>query len=563
MAGFSDQVSLGHHGLISTDNKRVVLRAKISGLEDLPPDKREARINQMYWRGTVYDTYVDGRWLRSLQPENRTPLIRQERGDTRRVFVGNLAQVRGPRARNWVIPKLLRQDIQLVGLDHPVTFALDLPLAFDLSPPPFGSWRRLDLEPRFGGETRLRPYRYNAKGREVPIHNFAGARYTAYSLPNPVGVNLLTQRSQGRGPSGGPNNPVDVHPSYRQLPPNFPASVRALAQKILKDDSGKTPNAEQAAAAVVNWLQETHSYTTNLSRNDDIEEPIEDFLLHQDAGHCEYFASASALLLRAAGIPTRYVNGFLGGEWNDIAGRVTVRDARAHSWIEYFNPTLGWQRLDATPSAAVGAPSMNRLAQMIDALELFWSQWVIHFDASRQLSLAKSAGKTFGFGPRQVGGPRKKRDTSWVGVVVLVMGTLGMGWFMWRKILAPRLSRTGSVRGGPGRQADALTALVVAMDGHFADAGYPRQETETLRDFATRVAHLDHPLERVARHIRAQVERTRYASTPPERAKLDFLARRLAKSLETPVPPPTKADAPDGGRVWHQGASPDDTSSAA
>ena len=80
-----------------------------------------------------------------------------------------------------------------------------------------------------------------------------------------------------------------------------------------------------------------------------------DFLFDQKAGHCEYFASATALLLRAAGVPSRYVNGFLGGEWNEIGHYVDVRENRAHSWVEAYLGELGWMRVDATPPVAARA----------------------------------------------------------------------------------------------------------------------------------------------------------------------------------------------------------------
>ena len=66
------------------------------------------------------------------------------------------------------------------------------------------------------------------------------------------------------------------------------------------------------------------------------------FLFDRKKGHCEYFASAFAVLARAANIPTRTVNGFLGGEWNEYRGYVAVRAGDAHSWDEVYFPGSGW-----------------------------------------------------------------------------------------------------------------------------------------------------------------------------------------------------------------------------
>jgi len=126
----------------------------------------------------------------------------------------------------------------------------------------------------------------------------------------------------------------------------------------------RTPAAK--VQAVVGWLRRTHSYTTNLKRDERIEDPLEDFLFAEKDGHCEYFASAAAILLRAGGVPTRYVNGFLGGEWNDLRQAITVRENRAHSWIEAYLGREGWVRVDATPP--LGRDSrMGKLRQLVDA----------------------------------------------------------------------------------------------------------------------------------------------------------------------------------------------------
>ena len=129
-------------------------------------------------------------------------------------------------------------------------------------------------------------------------------------------------------------------------------------------------------------------------------DPLEDFLFHQKAGHCEYFASATAMLLRLAGVPSRYVNGFLGGEWNDLGKYLTMRDNRAHSWVEAYLGPAGWVRIDATPSANTGS-RMGRMRQLVDSVEFFWSRWVIDYDVSRQIDIAQRIGAGVGVGREQ------------------------------------------------------------------------------------------------------------------------------------------------------------------
>ena len=63
---------------------------------------------------------------------------------------------------------------------------------------------------------------------------------------------------------------------------------------------------------------------------------MEDFLVNRKKGHCEYFASALALLLRSIDIPARIVNGFKGGDWNELTQSMNVRQKHAHSWVEAY-----------------------------------------------------------------------------------------------------------------------------------------------------------------------------------------------------------------------------------
>ena len=150
---------------------------------------------------------------------------------------------------------------------------------------------------------------------------------------------------------------------------------------------------------MIAWLRSGHSYTTRPPERPAGVDPVDDFLFSQPAGHCEFFASATVLLLRAAGVPARYVTGFRGGEWNSIGGYVAVRGERAHAWAEAFVAGAGWTRVDATPPADALAPA-GRLDATSDALDFFWSRWVVGYDLGRQRDLAHQAWHGLGhFGP--------------------------------------------------------------------------------------------------------------------------------------------------------------------
>ena len=95
------------------------------------------------------------------------------------------------------------------------------------------------------------------------------------------------------------------------------------------------------------------------------------FLQDVREGHCEYYASALALMLRSGGVPTRMVTGYRVAERNPIGGYAIVRERHAHAWVEAFLPGEGWVTLDGTPMASAASPGLSetpRLAAVIDWL---------------------------------------------------------------------------------------------------------------------------------------------------------------------------------------------------
>ena len=92
-------------------------------------------------------------------------------------------------------------------------------------------------------------------------------------------------------------------------------------------------------------------YTLQLPRTPP-KDPIANFLFERKQGHCEYFASSMAVMLRTLGIPSRVVNGFRSDEFNDLTGNYVVRAKDAHAWVEAYFPGYGWQTFDPTPAGS-------------------------------------------------------------------------------------------------------------------------------------------------------------------------------------------------------------------
>src|SRR5207302_4337115 len=129
-----------------------------------------------------------------------------------------------------------------------------------------------------------------------------------------------------------------------------------------------------------------YKYTLELTW-DPGDQPISTFLFSAKAGHCEYFASSMAILLRAAGIPTRIVNGFLMGEYNPVGDDYIIRQSDAHSWVEVYVPGHGWMEFDPTPADPNHSEfSLGmQMAHYVDAMELVWNSYVLVYDSSAQL----------------------------------------------------------------------------------------------------------------------------------------------------------------------------------
>lgn len=99
--------------------------------------------------------------------------------------------------------------------------------------------------------------------------------------------------------------------------------------------------------AVVKFLKQDFSYSLNLTV-DGKSMDMADFLLRRKAGHCEYFATAAVLLLRAAGVPARYAVGYSVQEYSRLENCFVVRDRHAHAWaLAWIDGT--WRNVDATP----------------------------------------------------------------------------------------------------------------------------------------------------------------------------------------------------------------------
>ncbi len=235
-----------------------------------------------------------------------------------------------------------------------------------------------------------------------------------------------------------------------------PAELAPLLDSLAVAWSGAGPPRDRLRA-VERELASSFSYSTWYERDPD-RDPLVDFLVRGQSGHCEYFASALALLGRSLAIPTRVVVGYRVIERNELNGVWLVRERNAHAWVEAWFPDSGWQTFDATPPAGIAAhmpattPWMRAVAHWLGGLlGAFWD-WLLG-QSPYLLLLAVAALAAF-----------------WIGLR------------MWRE----RHQRTqDAVRSGLGF-SDPLACLA-ALEQALATRDLTRAETESLARFAARV----------------------------------------------------------------------------
>ena len=165
------------------------------------------------------------------------------------------------------------------------------------------------------------------------------------------------------------------------LDPRIPRLARAMAGDAVTD--------EAKARALVTRLHHDYGYTLELPSKK-VADPLANFLFVRKKGHCEYFASAMAVMLRTLGIPSRVVTGFQSGVFNPLTGWQVVRASDAHSWVEAWLEDSGWTVFDPTPPAttAESAGLLSHLALLYDAANQFWQDWILRYDLQHQAVLA-------------------------------------------------------------------------------------------------------------------------------------------------------------------------------
>ena len=196
------------------------------------------------------------------------------------------------------------------------------------------------------------------------------------ALPDPAALRRASEAT-----------PPEIKLEYLQLP-QLDLRIPQLARVV----TAGAENDYDRAVALERYLTSQFGYTLQLPRLPS-KDPLADFLFVRRQGHCEYFASSMAVMLRTLQIPSRVVNGFRTSEFNDLTSNYVIRASSAHSWVEAYFPGYGWVTFDPTPAGGglTRNTGWDRIMLYVDAAASFWREWVVNYDASHQRSLGEDA----------------------------------------------------------------------------------------------------------------------------------------------------------------------------
>lgn len=492
VTGFSDSVNLGGIGRIQQSNATVMHVQVLRGV--LPA--------QVKWRGVALANFDGRRWSNPshdfslLQPLRNIPL------DLRSLHVvPSLALYSSVARRSTLAYRVVMEPI---GSD--IFFLASTPLKLT------GYYREVAVS--MGGSITK-----SSDGRTIDVYE--GEADT--SDPAPLVRDSTSQRYPG-----------EIRETYLGLPARLDPRIPALAKQITKDlDSNYAK-----ARAIETYLRNTLGYTLDLPGEE--ADPLANFLFTRRKGHCEYFASSMAIMLRTLGIPSRVINGFRGGEFNDLNRTYIIRGRDAHSWLEAYFPEYGWVTFDPTPSVpAETGDAWSRLALYMDALHQMWREWVINYDYSHQARLSSEISSGANSLQNRIFRWYKRKYWQMVRRVKGMQGGLSSGGMVlicllaltiiglpfvpraWRSIRRNRLLR--NPQRAPGAAASLWYGRLLKL---MARRGISKAPSETPAEFAAAIPNPEIQKDVVV--FTEFYERARFADSAEDAARLPELYEQIA-----------------------------------
>lgn len=504
MIGLSDHVDLGQVGTLRND-PAIALRFTVDNLGDSPPARMTVRL-----RGTGFDQYDGRAWKRTLVDHK-------------------------PAYHNADLYPLARYPDVL--RDRKVTFDLepiDPPVI--LVPP-----RTVGLRIRTQGQALLGEPLTIYQGPEDELRyggsDARGLHYDAFLAGDQEEVAETL--------------PASERPRYLGVP-DLPGRIADLAHKW----TDAIPSPYQKAKAIEDHLRKDYRYDVS-SPSGAAKQPLDDFLFVSHRGHCEFFSTAMAIMLRDVGIPSRNVVGFVGGTYNRFGKYYAVREGDAHSWVEGYIDDLAhptWLTFDPTPPA--GAQPLEAttgiwvyLRDIVEAWSQNWNRYVLNYDLRQQIHLFETFSNGYEKIRRQTGvdkGPLSRVTRAPVVAAILLAAFVG-GYIAWRRRRSGSQSEARTPKEAPNRNVETATTLYRALEGALAVNGLSRPASLPPLRHAEDLRARNHPLgDEVVALTTVYLEARFGGSRLDDGARRDF--ERRVKTIRAwrrnPEPADGRADAP-------------------
>lgn len=358
VTGFTNEIQLGEIGQILESNKPVLQVRSFDREknEDIPVAELSARLgySEPLFRGSVMGRYDKGRWK-----------VLEESGNVIEVL-----SARGHQGTRY-IQRIILHDASTNTLFamHPIRLA---------EIEPGEELPEIDMVTSI----LLRPEK--ARGQEpfeYSLHTYNPGRRTTKPAISEVRTSEAF-RARNR-----------AHHQFLIVPDRL-ETIGETAKQIAADAPDTLNDYQRAqwiAERIESYLRDSGEFTYSLGAEivDPSIDPVEDFVRNRKTGHCEYFASAMALMLRAAGIPSRLVSGFKGGEESTYSGSFVVEERHAHAWVEAMIGNR-WRVYDPTPGEARAASvreigeERSLQAELQTLITGIWHQRIVRLSLGEQ-----------------------------------------------------------------------------------------------------------------------------------------------------------------------------------
>jgi hypothetical protein len=321
---------------------------------------------------------------------------------------------------------------------------------------------------------------------------------------------------------------------YLQLPDDVTERIRELAKTWT---AGK--KTEFAKAKIIEKRLRTEFEYDLSSPSGSADKPLDHFLFESKAGHCEYYSTAMAVMLRSVDIPSRNVTGFIGGTYNKFGKFYAVRQGDAHSWVEAYIKGRGWLTFDPTPPGQALPHSdidglLASVRDFFEAVSQRWNQHVLNYDLRQQVSLFESLSKRDS-GARDLF--RRPRGRTLLFLLGVLIALASFWWWMRRRRRANKADKDAEAH-ARSREEALATNLYQNLDRVMSSVGVGRSTATPPLRHARLLLRADHPLGDEIMALTRRYLDARYGETPltvDERRDFEVRVKKLKEAPRIPL----------------------------